>query len=373
METVAVAIEGRQFANWQSLSIVSGLDVVQTISLSAPFEPDNPEFRELFRPFDFTPISIDVSGVRELTGTMVRVGPQGDADSTEVAVAGYSLPGVLGDCDPPASALPFEWKGVGLKTIAEAVCSAFGLDLDYRLVRQQGYSFVPDDQPFEKVAFDPLEQVKKQRGSKAIDETGKPWEFLAKLANMRGAVLSSSADGKLVIWKAAASGSPVASIEGGLPPLVAVTPQFRPQDYYSEVTGFSPAKRGHAGGKWTEQNELLTGRIRPFHFRIDDGEDADGPLATKSKLGRMYGAAAGFNIVGLPTWRSPSGDLWRPNTTIRLKAPMAMVYDYTDLLIRTVALHQTDKSETADLQVCFPWAFAGEVPLRFLWSRSSRT
>jgi len=361
MERVSVAIEGKSFANWQSLSLTFGLDVVATIALSAPFEPERPGFRELFKPLDYTPIEVQVAGAREFAGNMVDVGPSFDADSTQVEVSGYASPGVLGDCDPPVSYLPFEWKGVGLKTIAEAVCASFGLEVDFRL---------EDDPPFGKVAFDPLEQAKKARGKNVIDEAGKPWEFLGKLAQQRGAILSSTADGKLLIWKTS-PGAPVAKLEGGLPPLIAVTPGFKPQEYHSEITGFAPAKRGHAGGKWTEKNDRLPSRVvRPYHFRIDDGEDADGPLATRSKLGRMFGAAVSFNVEGLPTWRTPQGELWRPNTTIRLRAPRAMIYEHTNLLIRTVSLHQTDKSETADLQVCFPEAFSGAIPKRFPWSSS---
>ena len=194
-EVVAVAIEGKRFANWHSLSLTFGLDVVATIALSAPFEPDRLEFRELFRPFAFTPITVEVGGARQFTGTMVDVAPNFDAESTEVEVSGYALPGVLGDCDPPASALPFEWKDVGLKTIAESVCAPFGLGVDFRLT---------EDPPFEKVALDPFEEIKKGRGSKAIDESGKPWEFLGKLTKQRNAVLSSTADGKLLIWQAGA-------------------------------------------------------------------------------------------------------------------------------------------------------------------------
>lgn len=358
MERVAVIIEGRQFANWQSLSLTYGLDVVATIALSAPFEPDRAEFWELFKPLDFTPIEVQIGGRREFAGTMVDVGPSFDASSTRVEVSGYALPGVLGDCDPPVTALPFEWKNVGLKTIAEAVCAPFGLEVDFRL---------GDDPPFERVAFDPLEEAKKPRGKNVIDEAGKPWEFLGKLAKQRNAVLSSTADGKLLIWRAV-TGDSVATLEGGLPPLIAVTPNFRPQEYHSEITGFAPAKRGHKGGKYTAKNDRLPSRvIRPHHFRCDDGEDADVPLATRSKLGRMFGAAVSFTVEGIPTWRDPKGNLWRPNTLIRLKAPRAMIYDYTNLLIRSVALHQTDKSEVADLQVCFPQAFTGEIPKRFPW------
>jgi len=83
----------------------------------------------------------------------------------------------------------------------------------------------------------------------------------------------------------------------------------------------------------------------------------------------MFGAAASFNVDGLPSWRDPAGNLWRPNTKIRLKAPRAMVYEYTDLLIRTVTLQQTADSETASLQVVFPEAFSGAVPRAFPWGQ----
>jgi prophage tail gpP-like protein len=358
MENVALYIGEVQFANWQSIEITLGLDVVDTIALSAPFEADRKEFRALFRPLSYPTIQTTLDGTPLFTGTLIDILPDVSAESRTVECSGYSLPGVLDDCTPPASALPLEWRGVGLKAIAEATCAPFGLDVDFRL---------ENDPPFEKVALDPLGQTKESRDKKAIREEGTPWAFLTTLAQQRNAVLSSTAEGRLLIWQAE-TGRPIAKLEGGAPPLVRVRPTFNPQDYFSEVTCFSPKTRKKKGSKHTASNMLLTGVVRPHCFRADDSEDADAPEAAKAKLGRMCANAVGFTIESIPTWRNPQGQLWQPNTTIQLLAPDAMVYELTDMLIRAVTLRQEKDSETADLVVVFPGAFSGEMPSRFPWS-----
>jgi len=358
-ERVEVRISEKAFAHWSSLEINLGLDTIDTIALSAPFEAERREFRELFRPFGFQPIDVTLDGVALFTGTLVEVTPNVTEESSTVDVAGYAIPGVLGDCSPPASALPLEWHGVGLREICELLCAHFGVDVDFGL---------RDNAPFGKVALDPLSEKRANEwDKKAIHEQTLPWAFLTKLAQQRNALLTSSTRGKLKVWRAETSGTPVAQLEGGLPPLVKVTPSFSPQDYYSEITGFAPAKRGRKGTKWTENNPRLGSSVRPHCFSCDDSEDADAPMATAAKLSRMFGNSISYMIEGLPTWRTPQGDIWRPNTFIRLKAPNAMVYDWTDLLIRNVRLSQTEEMETADLNVCLPGSFGGEVPKRFPW------
>ena len=358
MEKVALYIGEVQFANWQSIEITLGLDVVDTIALSAPFEAERKEFRAVFRPLSYQTIQTTLDGKPLFTGTLIDVLPDVSAEARTVECSGYSLPGVLDDCTPPASALPLEWRRVGLKTIAEAVCAPFGLEVDFRL---------DSDPPFTKVALDPLGQTKESQDKKAIKEEGTPWSFLTLLAQQRNAVLSSTAEGRLLIWQTQ-NVTPVAKLEGGAPPLVRMRPSFNPQDYFSEVTCFSPKTREKAGSKHTASNALLTDVVRPHCFRADDSEDADAPKAAKAKLGRMCANAVGFTIEGVPTWRDPRGQLWQPNSTVSLLAPDAMVYEWTDMLIRSVTLRQEPNEETADLVVVFPEAFSGEMPSRFPWS-----
>jgi prophage tail gpP-like protein len=366
-EPVTISVGGQQYGFWHSIEITVGLDTVDTIALSAPFEPERAEFREIFRPFSFPEIKAWIGEVLLFTGTLVDVAPRVEAETRTVEVSGYGKPGVLGDCTLPASVFPMEFKGAGLREIALSICAPFGIDVDYRM---------DDDAPFDKIAL--VKATRGKRGGKrarwrdhsfdkvAIEHDTKPWEFLAKLAKQRGAVLTSSSSGKLLIWRAVPT-EPVVSFESGKPPLGVVEPEFNPQEYYSEITGYAPTKAGRKGSKYTARNERLSGITRPHCFTCSDSEDADVPDAAAAKLGRMFGAAARFKLTGLPTWRDPNGALWHPNTTTSLLAPSAMVYRATDLIIRTATFRQTGEKQDASLTLTFPGAFGGEAPESFPW------
>lgn len=366
-EPISISVGGQEYGFWHSIEITVGLDTVDTIALSAPFESDRAGFREIFRPFSFQEIKAWIGGVLIFTGTMVDVRPELKPESRMVEMSGYGKPGVLTDCTMPSASFPLEFKGAGLREIAIGICEPFGIEVDYRL---------DDDAPFDKIALVKAAKVKRRGRARhgrdhsfdkvAIEHDTKPWEFLAKLAKQRNAVLTSSSSGELLIWCAVPT-EPIARFEAGKPPLTRVEVEFDPQNYYSEITGYAPTKAGRKGSNYTARNERLSDVIRPHCFTCDDAEDADAPEATTAKLGRMFGAAAAFKLPELPTFRDPTGALWHPNTTINLLAPDAMIYRATDLIVRNATLKQTGDSQTADLSLAFTGAFTGEAPTEFPW------
>jgi hypothetical protein len=81
----------------------------------------------------------------------------------------------------------------------------------------------------------------------------------------------------------------------------------------------------------------------------------------------MFAEMARWTIPDLPTWRDPQGDVWTPNKTLMLKAPGAMVYDWYEMLIRSVVIHDDAAKQSATLGVVLPGAFSGEVPSTLPW------
>jgi prophage tail gpP-like protein len=81
----------------------------------------------------------------------------------------------------------------------------------------------------------------------------------------------------------------------------------------------------------------------------------------------MFASMAAYTVENLPTWRDPRGQLWAPNTTLRLIAPSAMIYTEQEFLIRDVVLRQDDESLTASLGLALPGAFSGETPESLPW------
>lgn len=341
-DEVAILIDGQRFRFWDKVRITRALDSMDTVEFGAPFDADAPGFKESFRPFSFKPVAITVGGSPLFTGTMVGVSPVVENSQRVVSVSGYSLPGVLNDCTPPASSFPLEFNDQGLRDIATAIAAPFGLTVLFEA--DQGAVF-------ERVACEP--------GKKAL-------AFLTELAKQRNLILSSTERGELVFRQSADGGRPVARLQQGSAPLLSVTPFFSPQEYYSHITGIEPVIVGLEGSQFTVKNPRLQGVTRPITFNAPDTLDADVKGAVEAKAGRMFGNMASYS-VRVATWRDPNGDLWRPNTSVKLQAPEAMIYNEYEFVIRSVEFSRERAVETATLDLVIPGSFSGKVPESLPW------
>jgi prophage tail gpP-like protein/phage tail protein X len=337
---VAILIDGRRFRKWSSVTINEAIDQISSVEFTAPFEPGDTAFRDAFRPFSFATVDIEVNGRREFTGTLVGVNPSVSPDQSIVTASCYALPGVLGDCTMPASAFPLEFNNTTLREITAKMLRPFGI----RAV------FEADPGPrFERVGCDP--------GRTVLD-------FLADLARQRNLVIGNDERGSLVFRQSPTLGSPVANLE--VSPLVSVTPAFNPQQYFSHITGLEPVTVGLAGSQFTVKNPRLAGSVRPMTFTVTDADAGSVSQAVQAKAGRMFANMVSYS-VGLSTWRTPAGDLWRPGSTVNVLAPRAMIYRPYEFEIRGVTRRREADSETATLDLIIPGAYAGRVPEVLPW------
>lgn len=348
VDEVNITIGARRFRFWDGVTFRRSIDTVDTLELTSPFDPDDPEFREAFKPFSYPAVNAWAGSELLFTGTMTTVKPAIAADGCAVAAGAYSLPGVLADCCAPAGIYAngegLEFTNATLPIICKRLLEPFGLEA----------VFVADPgKAFDQVSIKPTENV---------------LPFLAKLAKMRGLVITSNARGQVVFWQSNPGGNPVAVLTQGLPPLVKVSPEFKTQDYYSHITGIEPNSIGAEGGQQTERNQRLPGVLRPFTFEARDASGDDLALATRAKMGRMFGDAVVYTVE-LSTWRTPSGGLWMPNDTLMLTAPGAMVYTPYEFLIRDVEFRRTSDGATASLSLVVPAAYRGQVPERMPWEQ----
>ena len=342
-EEVTLLIDGQRFRFWSQVSITRSLDQVSSVEFRAPFDPDQPVQRETFRPFTFKPITVLYAGARLFTGVMVGVTPELQPASRTISVSCYSRPGVLTDCTMPAARFPLEFNGADLRVIADSLLQSFGLTARFDAI--PGSSFV-------KVRCDPQQRVA---------------SFLIDLAKQRNLVVADTETGEL-LFSSVISGSaqPVASLEEGSSPVTSITPGFNAQQYYSHVTGIAPIAIGRIGSQYTVKNERLPTAVRPLIFNAKDSIDADVPRATQNKLSRMFGNMASYSVA-VNTWVDQSGDLWRPNTLVRVRAPGAMIYRPYTLMIRTVSFQQDAASRTAVLNLVLPGSFGGGLPEVLPW------
>jgi prophage tail gpP-like protein len=341
--SVSILIDGKQVVGWSDLEITDSIDAFSTVGFTAPFEAERREFRELFRPFSYAPVRVFVGDEPLFTGTLLGVKPMVEPDKRSVEVTAIALPGVLEDCTAPASALPLEFRKLSLADIARRLLEPFAIDIDF-----------PDGSgsSFDKVK---------------IDEDKKLVEFLITLAKQRSRLLSNTAEGQLLCWQPVAPGNPIARLKQYEPPVGKVEAEFYPQEYFSEITGYSGAKRGRKGSKYTALNPFLRDVLRPTAFKLDNTEKGDAPDEAKSRLGRMLANVAAYTIDDIPTWWTADGKLYTSNTTALVTAPDAMIYREYELLIRRVRRKQDADKWTLGLDLVLPGSFSGEAPQTLPW------
>ncbi len=342
LSEVAVSIESERFTFWESVSITRSMDSISSIEMAAPFEADAPEFRNTFRPLSYKPIQVNVGGLPFFTGTMIGVDPVPTSSRKTLSISGYSTPGVMGDCDPPASSFPLEFNGQNLQQIATTVSNIFGISV----------IFEADAGPvFDRVAIEP--------DKKAL-------EVLIGLAKQRNLVVSNTPEGDLLFQRSITSGTSVAKIIQGTPPFQTISATFKPQEYFSSITGIEPALPGLRGSQYTAANPRLAGVVRPFTFKADDTTGGSIKTAVDAKIARMFANVATYTLP-IPSWRDSAGELWLPNTLISVEAPDAMIYSEFQFLIRSIEYFRSQQNEIATLQLVIPGSFDGTLPESLPW------
>ena len=338
---VSISIEGVLFKKWTSLTITRSVDSFDTLELAAPMEPDNKSFRDTFKPFTFKNIQATVGNNLLFTGTLVDVNPSFFDNIAEVLVGAYSLPGVLSDCTYPASKFPLEFENQNLRSIAASLVEPFGLKAVFN--DNVGATF-------DRVAVEP------DRGA---------FDFLADLARQRGLIISNNENGDILFRKITVS-SPVANLIEGETGLLSVSSSFGPQQYFSHITGLQPSTVGIGGSQYTVKNTKLNTVLRPHSFQINDATDGDAELATKAKMGRMFGDSVKYE-VRVPSWRDASGALWLTGSTVKVFAPKAMIYSETLMIVKQIKFFKDAFTELSTLELVLPGSYSGEIPGVLPW------
>ena len=339
---ISLSVDGADFTHWTDMSITREIDRIPTITVNAPWEPDNALFRSVFKPFSFADMVVKIASETIFTGVMLSPDPQFDATASRVTAMGYGVTGVLNDCTAPASAFPLEYNNQTLDTIARDLMEPFGISVLFT---------APAGHAFEKVS---------------LKESSKVLPFLAKLAKQRNLVISETVNGDLWFLQSEAAGSPVARLVDGQPPITELSASFDPQQYFSHITGIAPTVSGAGGSQITTPNPHTAGALRPFTFQADDTKSESLKEVVDAKIARMFANMVSYSVI-VPTWADANGNLWEPNTIVSLLAPRVMVYKETEMLIRSVELIASSNSRTARLNLVLAGAFAGEIPEDLPW------
>lgn len=178
-----IKIDGQYFDHFNDVSIDTSLDAVASaFSFTARFDPLNEFHVKLFRPLSYHKIEFFKDDGNPIsTGTITTHSFNSKAAPELAQLSGYSLGGVLEDCNIPFELYPLESNNRSLKQIAERLLAFFGLKLVvYAEVEKECNQIIP------KSVAEPEESIK---------------DYLSKIAAQKKVILSHDVYGNVIMFR----------------------------------------------------------------------------------------------------------------------------------------------------------------------------
>ena len=258
LDEVTLLIDGTEFKHFLEITVTQQFASFDTCDITAPFEPENTEFRKLFKPFSYQDVEVFIGDELVFSGTQMGVNPSVSAQSRTVTLSAYSRCAVINDTCVPISAYPVEVRGFKLDKIAKEVTETFPFDVVVDV--DMGASFnVATIAPEKRVA-----------------------SYLTDLAKQRDIVITNNLEGNLLLTKAKESES-VAFLRDDEPPLLSVVPSFSEQSYYSDYTAILPVIIRQNPTSYTAKNRKLTNVLRVDNFMATDSFNGDEKTVAESR------------------------------------------------------------------------------------------
>jgi prophage tail gpP-like protein len=309
--------------------------------ITAPFFPEDPIYRELYKPFKYQRVVIKINNQLQLTGRIEVVAPTLSAGETSVMVKGRSLTGSIVDCT-------FKYKDVQQFTDAK-------LDEIAKVVLK--------DFDFDPVFESPAGALFPEAGSSSPTQT--IFAFLHNYAKQRDLLISQTPDGDLLFRKAITKGAPVANFVEGDVGLVVTTGSYNGTVRFSkfDVFGQEPDVNDNYA---PVIDPALDGVHRPRSIQSNDTNKAN--IVDSANWIASATVAQAINVpLRVEGWTDPNGALWIENTFITLVAPSVMAYKPFTFLIKSVKFIQDSQKTYTTLRLTIPSAYTGELPRAYPW------
>jgi len=306
--------------------------------------PDNPEHKELLCIGHYHICKVTHNGETLLTGNMISQGFVSSSQRKLVAITGYSLPGVLEDCEIPPKIYPLQSDNLSLKQIAQKIIAPFGL----KMVIDSSVSSLMNSS-FKKSTAKENQNIK---------------SYLSELASQKNIVLSHTPNGELWFTKAKTKQKPILDFDTskGAIPGTEFTLQFDGQAMHSHITVQKQASTdGGNAGEYTIRNPYVINSVyRPKVISQNSGDDNDSQKAAKTAL-----AAELKNLkltIKTDRW-IVDGKIIKPNNLITVINPEIYAFKKQTWFIESIDFVGDNTQTTATLNCVIPEVYNMETPV----------
>ena len=225
-----------QFFNNVSLELRYD-SIASVFKFDCYFDPENHDQEELFCVTHFHEAIIEYNGIQFLRGFIVSQGFRDSSVKQFAQFGGYTLTGVLEDCNISPDSYPLQYNGLSLSQIAKKLLTPFKLDI---VIDPAVQSLM--DNSYSETTAEPTDTIA---------------DYLTKLANQRNIIISHDEYGRLLFTRIASQSLPVLNVEEGLVG-TEMTMTFSGQPMHSHITVLRQAdKDGGNAGQYTIRNPFV--------------------------------------------------------------------------------------------------------------------
>lgn len=340
----SIFVDGNLYGGFTGYTVKMSMDSLDVFSFSAPWDDTSSKIHKVFKPFTFKECAVYFNRKLLFMGRLLASAPEVTPDSKTINLQGYPLCGTLNDCDIPVSKYPPSYSGMTLQQIAEDVCQPFGVKVN-----------------FSEDSGAPIDKVEYTIGTKILD-------FLKKLSEQRNFVFTNDANGDLFFWKVPEESTRVTFKEGELP-FISCKVNFKQQEMYSHLTGFSKTDKKNNAAQFTYENSFLTknGVFRPMSFVCEDVDKNGLENAVRAKAGQMFVNCCSYELT-VYGCTDKDGDIFTKGMSVSVYSPSAMIYRETKFQVKELEIKRSD---TEGVQTTFhlmlPDSINGSVPDVLPW------
>lgn len=313
--------------------------VASSFGFSFYFNPDNKEHVEMACIGHNHLVRVEHNGELLLTGFLLSQGFTDAPVKSLCKFGGYSLTGVLEDCQIPTSIYPLQSDGLTLRQIATKLLNPFKIGL-------KTANGVNIDSVFKTTTADETQTIK---------------DYLTELATQKNIIITHDSEGNLLFTQALKKQTPILDFFPGQPGSTDMNLTFNGQAMHSHITVVKQASMdGGNAGQYTIRNPYVPFVYRPKVMNQTSGTDNDTQSAAKNAL-----AAELKNlklVINTDRWTDANGKIIKPNNIITVLNPEIYLFKKTKWFVESVNFVGDNENLTASITCVLPEVYNGEHP-----------
>jgi prophage tail gpP-like protein len=318
--------------------------VASSFAFSFYFNPENEAHKVFAAVGQYQLARVYHNGELLITGFILSQSFSSSAQRQLVQFGGYSVPGVLEDCQIPPSAYPLQSDGLSLAQIVDKLLLPFQIKSE---VDSSVASLM--NKVYEKTTASESESVK---------------DYITSLANQRNIVVTNTPTGRLLFTKAKTDLPEIIHFEKGVIG-TSYSMTFNGQTMHSEITVIKQASTdGGDAAQYTVKNIYVpksTTAFRPKVIVQNSGDDIDTREVAESQIASEL---KGITLkITTDRWEI-GGKVIKPNNIITITDAELFLYEKTRFFIESVEFTGNSTVETAVLTCVLPEVYSGVLPTK---------